>query len=203
MDNVFTQYADNNTYTPDPQSNGIMVENRFYGDYNGKVLVAKVDVIPSGPKAGGILIHMTSQKLAANGEEITDGFFAPRQGTDINIWKQTQVNRITAAMKSAGLAVPAQVNIAQLKELLDQLVGKVVTISQWTKAGETRPRVNYKFDNGIQQPAIQTTPVVQAAVAQPVVVQAQPVVQPIAQPAVQPVQQNASTTAYDLSMLPA
>lgn len=147
---VFDEFGGSKKFKPAPKSVGIIIDDaeRYTGDFNGKITITKVDEIQNGDKKGSIIVHMANARLKQNSMEIRDGFFPPKKGTNASVWRQTQVDRVTGAMKSAGVNPPEEVKLSELKGLLEGLVGKEVTISQWTKEGETMPRVNYKFVDG-------------------------------------------------------
>lgn len=146
---VFDDFGGNNKFKPAPKSVGAFIDDaeRYMEPFNGKITITKVDEIQNGDKKGSIIVHMTNARLKKENMEIRDGFFPPKKGTVAKVWRQTQVDRVTGAMKSAGVTPPEEVKMKELKGLLEQLVGKEVVISQWIKEGETMPRVNYKFSN--------------------------------------------------------
>lgn len=142
------------TLKPAPKSVGKIFETaeRYTGDFNGKIKITKVDKIENGDKKGSIIVHMANARLEKDGMEITDGFFLPKTGTSSSKWAQTQVDRVAGAMLSAGVEPPENITVekttellTELKKCLDQLVGKEVLISQYTKDNENYPRINYKF----------------------------------------------------------
>lgn len=146
---IFETFGGKSTYKPEPKSVGYMPSGgeRYTDDFNGEITVVKVDEIQKGDKKGAIIVHMANARLKKANMEIRDGFFPPKKGTKLGTWRKTQVDRVTGAMKSAGLKVPEKVEMKDLKGFLEELVGKTVVISQWTPEGEQYPRVNYKFED--------------------------------------------------------
>lgn len=136
-----------------PMSKGITFENRFEDNYNGKATITKVDVVRStrNPSQNGSLaVHMTG---SVNGKtvDIVDFYGMKRPQTPIQTFAQQMLNRATAAQKSAGVPHFSQpIEAEQARQVVfgifQALVGKEVTISQWTPAGQAHPNINYKFD---------------------------------------------------------
>ena len=144
---IFSEASNTQTFKPEPQSRGFYLdgEQRFTGDYNGKVTITKKEEIMNGPAKGSIILHMTSPVLKEKDMEIRDIFPRRKDDTPFETWAMTQINRVTGAMKSAGMEVPASVKVQDLDKLLENLIGKEVVVSQWTPKGNQYPRLNYKF----------------------------------------------------------
>ena len=138
--------------TANPQSKGIVVENRYQGPYNGKATIDKVDIVNSKDESvnGSIVVHLTGS--LDNKEVKMIDFFGRKKTATVSdeAFAQQMLNRATSAQESAGVThfneaiEPAQVR-GKVKEIFDGLVGKTVTISQWTRPGFSRPNINYKF----------------------------------------------------------
>lgn len=140
--------------TPNPISTGVVFQDRYEGNYNGKATITGVDIVNSqtNPSQNGSLaVHMRG---IVNGQpvEIVDYYGKKKNPTTTDqVFAQQMLNRATGAQKSAGVASfnePIDVKLVRQKvyQIFTELIGKQVTISQYTRQGFTRPNINYKFD---------------------------------------------------------
>lgn len=155
---VFDTYGGTKAIKAEPKSVGLIYNNfeRYEGKFNGKVKVIDVNKIEHGQYKGAILIHMQNARLKANGQEISDGFFAPSAKQSLKQWRKIQRDKIAGAMLSAGLKAPEKINLGtEGEKLLKKLIGKEVTISQFTNKGYSKPTIRYKFvSEDVEEPEL-------------------------------------------------
>ena len=143
-----------------PKSVGINFPNRYEGRYNGTATITSVDVVKSENKPklnGAIAVHLKG-KAVLNGQLVELNmvdWFGKKTSTTLTDeeFAQQMINRATGAQLSAGedyynkeIKDTNQVRKI-VKKIFESLIGKEVTISQYTKEGYSLPNIRYIFDS--------------------------------------------------------
>ena len=139
-----------------PKSTGIVIKDRYKGDYNGTATITGVSIVKSqkAKANNSIAVHMTGYVVSENRElrpvYIIDWYGQKNPDTALDKFAQQMLNRATSAQLSAGQDYfkediePGKVR-QKVYDIFKSLIGKKVTISQYTPKGYSLPNINYKF----------------------------------------------------------
>lgn len=125
------------------------INNRYAGDYTGKVKVAKVELVQGkkNPKMKYVVIHMTG-KVNGTKADFQDWYGGKKKDTTRERYAETILSRALSAQASAGVELykdEVEVEDAKkvVKKIFTNLIGKEITIQQRKVEGYDNPNIYY------------------------------------------------------------